>query len=318
MAEADYQLVIIGGGPAGLTAGLYAARAKLQVVLLEKGAPGGQVMNTYWVDNYPGFPEGISGMELAEKMAAQAQRFNLPTRLGEVQSMDLAGPVKKIRLIDGETMTSRAVILATGARPNQLGIPGEKELTGRGVSYCATCDGPFYRDMEIAVIGGGDTAIQEAVHLTRFAAKVTVIHRRDELRATKVIQEKAFANDKIEFLWNSIATEVLGDHEVTGLRIKNTLSGEDAVLAVQGVFVLIGIRPNNETLPFDQLDNDGGFIKTDQEMRTSQPGVFAAGDICSKEVRQIVNAAGEGAVACISAENYLSTLIFNEPAKTEN
>jgi thioredoxin reductase (NADPH) len=310
MAEADYQLIIVGGGPAGLTAGLYAARARLKVVLLEKGAPGGQVMNTYWVDNYPGFPEGVSGMDLAEKMAAQARRFNLATRLGEVQSMDLSGPVKKIRLTDGQTLTGLAVILATGARPNQLGIPGEKELTGRGVSYCATCDGPFYRDMEIAVVGGGDTAIQEAVHLTRFAAKVTVIHRRDELRATRIIQEKAFASDKIEFIWNSIVTEVLGKNEVTGLRLRNTRTGEESILGVQGVFILIGIRPNNEMLPFHQLANDGGFIRTDQEMRTSQPGVFAAGDICSKEVRQIVNAAGEGAVACISAEDYLSTLGF--------
>jgi thioredoxin reductase (NADPH) len=306
MAEADYQLIIVGGGPAGLTAGLYAARSGLQVVLLEKGAPGGQVMNTYWVDNYPGFPEGILGMELAEKMAAQAQRFKLPTRLCEVQSMDLAGPVKKVRLAEGETMTCRAVILATGARPNQLGIPGEKELTGRGVSYCATCDGPFYRDLEIAVVGGGDTAIQEAVHLTRFAAKVSVIHRRDKVRATKFLQEQAFANDKIKFIWNSIVTEVIGTDEVTGLRLKNTLNGEDSIFMVKGVFILIGIRPNNEMLPLDQLDNEGGFIKTDQEMRTSQPGVFAAGDICSKEVRQIVNAAGEGAVASMAAENYLS------------
>ena len=308
MTDTDFQLIIIGGGPAGLTAGLYAARAKLNVVLLEKGASGGQVMNTDWVDNYPGFPEGISGFDLADKFAAQAQRFDLPTKLGEVTSMDLAGPVKKIFLEGGETLTSQAVILATGARPNELGIPGEKELTGKGVSYCATCDGPFYRGLEIAVVGGGNTAIQEAVHLTKFASKVSVIHRRDELRATKVVQEKAFANDKIEFIWNSVVTEVTGAKEVEGIRLKNTQTGEESTLPVQGVFVLIGIRPNNEMLPFDQLDNDSGFIETDREMRTSQPGVMAAGDICSKEVRQIVNAAGEGAVACLSAEHYLATL----------
>lgn len=265
-------------------------------------------MNTDWVDNYPGFPEGISGFELAERFAAQAKRFELPIKLGEVQSMDLAGPVKKVFLAGGETLTSLAVILATGARPNQLGIPGEKELTGKGVSYCATCDGPFYRGLEIAVVGGGDTAVQEAVHLTKFATKVYVIHRRDQLRAARVIQEKAFANDKIEFIWNTVVTEIIGGTEVERIRLKNVKSGEEKNLDVKGCFVLIGIRPNKEMLPLDQLANDGGFIRTDKEMQTSQPGVMSAGDICSKEMRQIVNAAGEGAVACISVERYLSTL----------
>ncbi len=308
MTVANHQLIIVGGGPAGLTAGIYAARAMLDVVLLEKGAAGGQVMNTDWVDNYPGFPEGISGFDLAEKFTAQAQRFNLATKLCEVASMDLSGPIKKIVLADGETLTSLAVILTPGARPNELNIPGEKELKGKGVSYCATCDAPFYRGMEIAVAGGGNTAIQEAIHLTKFASKVSVIHRRDELRATKIIQEKAFANDKIEFVWNSIVTEVLGDKEVEGVRLKDTKTGAETTLALQGLFVLIGIRPNNEMLPLDQLDNDNGFIKTDKKMRTSQPGIMAAGDICSKEVRQIVNAAGEGAVACLAAEEYLGSL----------
>ncbi|OKY76151.1 MAG: thioredoxin-disulfide reductase [Desulfobulbaceae bacterium DB1] len=308
MTTTDYQLVIVGGGPAGLTAGIYAARARLNVVLLEKGAPGGQVMNTDWVDNFPGFPEGISGFDLAEKMTAQAARFELATRLGEVRSMDLVGPVKKILLENGETITSQAVIIATGARPNQLGVPGEKELTGKGVSYCATCDGPFYRGLEIVVVGGGNTAIQEAIHLTKFAAKVSVIHRRDELRATKILQEKAFANDKIEFIMNSVVTEILGNKEVEEVGLKNVVTGEESTLAVKGVFVLIGTRPNNEMLPFDQLKNEAGFIVTDGEMRTSQPGVMAAGDIRSKLVRQIVNAAGEGAVACLAAEDYLGSL----------
>ena len=300
----DYQLVIVGGGPAGLTAGLYAARSRLDVVLLEKGAAGGQVLNTDWIDNYPGFPEGISGFELADKMAAQAARFELKTRLAEAGSMDLSGRVKKIKLDDGSQLTTKALIIATGARPNQLGIPGEKELTGKGVSYCATCDGPFYRNLEIAVVGGGNTAIQEAIHLTKFAGKVTVIHRRDELRATRIIQEKAFANEKIEFVWDTIATEIIGDKEVEGVRLKNK-KGEESVLAVQGVFVLIGIRPNNEMLPLDQLEHENGFIITDAEMQTSIPGVMAAGDIRSKRVRQVVNGAGEGAVACLAAEHYL-------------
>ncbi|MBW1792426.1 MAG: thioredoxin-disulfide reductase [Deltaproteobacteria bacterium] len=304
---ASYQLIIIGGGPAGLTAGLYASRARLNVVLLEKGASGGQVLNTDWIDNYPGFIDGLSGFDLAEKMTAHAARFGLETKLAEVASMDLAGPVKKIFLEGGEVLTSQAVIITTGARPNMVGIPGEKELTGKGVSYCATCDAPFYRNLEIAVIGGGDTAIQEAIHLTKFASKVSVIHRRDELRATKIIQEKAFANNKIEFIWNSVATEVIGDKEVEGLRLENK-NGDQSTLAVQGVFVLIGTRPNNEMLPVDQLDMEDGFIKTDMEMKSSLPGVMAAGDICSKTVRQVVNAAGEGAVACLSVEDYLTDL----------
>ena len=303
----SYQLIIIGGGPAGLTAGLYAARARLNVVLLEKGASGGQVLNTDWIDNYPGFIDGISGFDLAEKMTAHAARFGLETKLAEVASMDLAGPVKKIFLEGGEVLTSQAVIITTGARPNMVGIPGEKELTGKGVSYCATCDAPFYRNLEIAVIGGGNTAIQEAIHLTKFADKVSVIHRRDELRAAKILQEKAFANDKIEFIWNSVVTEVVGDKEVEGLRLENK-NGDQSTLAVQGVFVLIGTRPNNEMLPVDQLDMENGFIKTDMEMRSSLPGVMAAGDICSKTVRQVVTAAGEGAVACLAAEDYLADL----------
>ncbi|MEN8142911.1 MAG: thioredoxin-disulfide reductase [Thermodesulfobacteriota bacterium] len=305
---ADYQLVIIGGGPTGLTAGLYAARARIKTVLLEKGVAGGQVLTTDWIDNYPGFPDGLSGFDLAEKMAKQAARFDLETRSGaEVVSMDLAGPEKKIFFADGSELTSQAVIIATGARPNKLGVPGELELAGKGVSYCATCDGPFYRDLEIAVAGGGNTAIQEAVYLTKFAKKVSVIHRRDELRATKIVQEKAFANDKIEFIWNSVVKEIEGDKEVTGLVLQNK-DGRESKLAVQGVFILIGIIPNNEMLPADQLKMNKGFILTDREMRTNLPGVMAAGDIIYKNIRQVVNGAGEGAVAAMAAEHYLAEL----------
>lgn len=300
----DYQLVIIGGGPAGLTAGLYAARAKLRVLLLEKGIHGGQITVTDWIDNYPGFPEGLSGFDLADKMAAQAARFDLETKYANVVSLNLAGPVKKINLEDGSQLTSQTVVIATGARPTQLGIPGETELIGKGVSYCATCDAPFYRNLEISVIGGGNTAVQEAIHLTKFASKVTVIHRRDELRATKVIQEKAFANDRIEFIWDTVVTEILGDKEVEALKLQNK-NGEESTLAVQGVFVLIGVRPNNEVLPLDQLEHKYGFIVTDKEMRTSVPGVMAAGDICWKKVRQVITAAGEGAVSTLAAERYI-------------
>jgi thioredoxin reductase (NADPH) len=304
---ADYQLIIVGGGPAGLTAGLYAARARLKTVLLEKGAPGGQVMNTDWIDNYPGFPEGISGFDLAEKMRAQAARFDLEIRSNsEVVAMDLAGSEKKITLADGTTLTSRAVILATGARPNKINVPGEDELAGKGVSYCATCDGPFYRDTEIAVVGGGNTAIQEAVYLTKFAKKVTVIHRRDELRATKVVQEMAFGNDKIEFAWSSTVTEIEGGGQGVESVTLIDKDGGESKLPVHGIFILAGITPNNEMLPADQLEMAEGFVKTDLEMRTNLQGVMAAGDIINKNIRQVVNGAGEGAVAAMSAEHYLA------------
>ncbi len=311
MNSLDYQLVIIGGGPAGLTAGLYAARARLKTLLLEKGVFGGQVLVTDWIDNYPGFPDGISGFELIDKMSAQAARFNLETKIANVTGMELTGPGKKLFLDNGDELTCRAVIIATGARPNKLGVPGEAELTGKGVSYCATCDGPFYRDQEIAVIGGGDTAVQEAAHLTKFARKVTIIHRRDKLRATKVIQEKALANDKIHFIWNSEVTAIHGTEKVEEIQLR-AKDGTEKALPVQGVFVLIGTIPNNEMLPLAALDMDAwGFVLTDAEMRTNIPGVLAAGDIRGKTVRQIINAAGEGAVATIAAENYLNQGNYN-------
>ncbi len=307
---ADYQLLIIGGGPAGLTAGLYAARARLRALLLEKGAMGGQVLVTDWVDNYPGFTDGISGFDLMDKMTAHATRFGLETRIATVTSMDLAGPVKRILLENGETLTTRTVILCTGARPNPLGIPGERELIGKGVSYCATCDAPFYRGQEIAVVGGGNTAVQEAIHLTKFASKVTLIHRRGELRAAKILQEKAFANEKLEIRWSTRVTAIEGGaNGVERLQLVSTVDGSQSTLAVTGIFVLIGVMPNNEMLPLDQLPtDDAGFVKTDAEMRTPLPGVMAAGDIRSKNVRQIVNAAGEGAVAVLSVEEYLAGL----------
>ncbi len=308
MSSFDYQLVILGGGPAGLTAGLYAARSQLQAVLLEKGALGGQVLVTDWIDNYPGFPEGISGFDLMDKMAAQAARFGLKNKMATVVSMDLSQPVKRLNLEDGTTITCQALILCTGARPHRLAVPGESEMTGKGVSYCATCDGPFFRGEHVAVVGGGNTAVQEAMYLTRFADKVTIIHRRDELRATKIVQEQAFANDKIEFLWDSHVVEVRGENGVENLLIRNN-DGSESTLAVGGVFVLIGTIPNTEMLPADQLNMDKGFVPTDHEMRTNIPGVMAAGDIRVKEVRQVVNAAGEGAVAEQAAEEYLSELV---------
>ncbi|KPK28652.1 MAG: thioredoxin reductase [Desulfobacterales bacterium SG8_35_2] len=308
MAKTDYQLIILGGGPAGLTAGLYAARDQLKALLVEKGVVGGQVLVTDWIDNYPGFPEGLSGSDLIEKMAAQVARFGLQTLNGNVVKVELSAATKKLTLESGEELASQALIICTGARPNKLNIPGEQELTGKGVSYCATCDGPFFRGQEILVVGGGDTAIQEADFLTKFASKVTVIHRRDTLRATKVLQDKAFANERIEFIWNSNVIAIEGEKEVEQVRVRNN-DGEEKEIAASGIFILIGTIPNSEILPLEQLGADElGFIKTDEEMRTKVPGVMAAGDIRSKTVRQIINGAGEGAVAAIAAEHYLSEL----------
>ncbi len=305
--KSHYELVILGGGPAGLSAGLYAARARIDHVLLEKGAPGGQVMQTDWIDNYPGFPDGLSGFDLAEKMLAHAKRFNLNTETAMVTSMDLSDEKRKVLFLDnGEQVSCNALIICTGAHPNKLNIPGEEELAGKGVSYCGTCDAPFYRNMNVAVVGGGNTAVEEAIYLTKFANKVSVIHRRDELRATKIIQEHAFANNKIEFIWNSEVTAIEGENEVQRLQLQHK-DGSQSQLDVNGIFILVGVSPNNEGLPLDVLETDKwGFIQTDKETKTNIPGVMAAGDICSKAVRQVVNAAGEGAEAVLAAEVFIN------------
>ncbi len=305
MAE-TLDLVIIGGGPAGLTAYLYAARARLNCVLVEKLSPGGQVLVTDLVENYPGFPEPLSGFELMDRFLAQVKKLGLQTINGEVVRLETEGDLKKIVFSDGRVLESRAVIIATGARPNRLGVPGEKELTGKGVSYCATCDGPFFRDQEVAVVGGGNTAVQEAIFLTRFAKRVYLIHRRDQLRAQKILQERALANEKITIFWNRVVEEILGQDQVEGVRLRNVKTGEEETLKVQGVFIFVGISPQSEfvkgLLPLDEK----GFIITDCEMRTEVPGVFAAGDVRSKACRQIVTAAGDGATAAYMAEHYLT------------
>ena len=309
MKKEHYELVILGGGPAGLTAGLYAARARLDHVLIEKAAPGGQVLTTDWIDNYPGIPEGLSGFDMAEKFTEHAKRFDVNIENAEVEKVDLDDEKnKKMYFIDGSSITFKTLIICTGASPNSLGIPGEDEMRGKGVSYCGTCDAPFYRNMNVAVIGGGDTAIEEAIYLTRFASKVSVVHRRDELRATKIIQETAFANDKIEFLWNKRPVSIEGDNEVQRLNLIDN-DGTTSTIDVDGVFIFIGISPNSSCLPLEKLNADPwGFIPIDGECRTAVPGVMAAGDIVSKKVRQVVNAAGEGAVAVLAAEEYLNHL----------
>lgn len=309
MQTADYQLIIIGGGPAGLTAGLYAARNKLRCILVEKGALGGQVLTTDWVDNYPGFVEGATGFELVERMSAHAARFDLQTMYANITSFDLKGEIKVLHLENEKKLTAQSIIICTGGSPGKLNIPGEREFAGKGVSYCATCDGPFYKEQDIAVVGGGNTAIQEAIHLTKFARKITVIHRRKELRATKIVQERAFASDKIDFIFDAEVTEVKGGDDGVNQLLLTHKNGTNSTLDVSGIFILIGVVPNNEMLPMNDLERDEyGFIITDTEMKTSLPGVFAAGDIRSKDFRQIINAAGEGATAELSAEHYLANL----------
>jgi len=300
-------LIIIGAGPAGLTAGLYAARARLKTRMLEKLSPGGQVLMTDWVENYPGFPDGISGFELMDKMRRQAEKFDLVIENQEVSRVVLT-PEKKIVSTEKGELETRALILTSGATPRKLGIEGEALMTGKGVSYCATCDGPFYRDQEVALIGGGDTAVEEAIFLTRFTSKVHLIHRRDELRATKLLQERVMALDQVNIVWDTIPMRIVGDTEVKGVDLKNVKTGKTSHLPVQGVFVFIGYIPNNE-LVIDQVELDpSGFVVTDNDMQTSVPGVFAAGDIRSKVLRQIATAVGEGATAEFAVERYLESL----------
>jgi thioredoxin reductase (NADPH) len=300
-------LIIIGAGPAGLSAGLYAARARLKTLVLERLSPGGQVLMTDWVENYPGFPDGISGFELVDKMRRQAERFGLIIENREVKRLELS-PEEKFVVTEKGTLETKALILASGATPKRLGVEGEGLLTGKGISYCATCDGPFYRDQEVALIGGGDTAVEEAIFLTRFASKVNLIHRRDELRATKLLRERAMAQERIHFIWDTVVTRIVGETEVKGVDVRNVKTGQTSHLPVQGVFIFVGYSPNNE-LVNGLLEQDGsGFVTTDNDMQTSVPGVFAAGDIRSKILRQVVTAVGEGAAALFSAERYLESL----------
>lgn len=302
-----YDLVIIGAGPAGLTAGLYAARSRLNVLLLERLAPGGQVLTTDWVENYPGFPEGISGFELMDKMKNQAEHFDLPIRMEEVVGLEFHQD-KKMVITHEERIEAKALILTFGATPKKLGIEGEELLIGKGVSYCATCDGPFYRDQEVAVIGGGDTALEEALFLTRFASRIHLVHRRDELRGVKLLQDRAKAEEKIEFIWDTVPLRILGERGVEGIEIKNVKTGEIGRKKVQGVFVFIGTQPNAEVINGVVKQDENGFVITNEKMETSIPGVFAAGDIRSKALRQVSTAVGDGANAAFFAERYLENL----------
>ena len=306
MTEAE--LIIVGGGPAGLTSAIYSARALIDTLVIEKMLPGGQPVLTTFIENYPGFPEGISGPELAERLESQAGKFGA--------KIITSRPVLNIsRKEEGfevkteiESFLGKAVIVATGTSPRKLNVPGEEEFTGRGVSYCAVCDGAFYRDRVVAVVGGGDSAMDESIYLTRFANKVFVIHRRNQLRAEKILQERAFSNPKISFIWDTEVQSIEGDRKVELLKLKNVKTGEISELKVNGIFIYIGSTPNSSMVKdLVELDKNG-FIITDNCMKTSVPGLFAAGDVRNTNFRQLATAIGDGAIAANSAERYLGEL----------
>jgi len=307
MEKADYDLVIIGGGAAGLTAGIYASRARLNTVLIEKSAPGGQILLTDWIENYPGFPEGLAGHALVQQMTEQAKKFGLQIASGEVGSIDYSESIKKIHLAD-KTITTYAIIIATGASFRKLGIPGEDRFYGKGISSCATCDAPFYKDRVVVAVGGGDTAVQESLYLTKFAKKVYLVHRRDQLRATKILQERVLCNDKIEILWNHIPTKVDGFFNVDKITLKNVKTEEESTLPADGFFIWIGIQPNTAFLNNGIKVDESGFLMTDENMATSASGIFAAGDVRHTPLRQVATAVGDAAVAAISAERYIESI----------
>jgi thioredoxin reductase (NADPH) len=304
-AKQEYQVIIIGGGPAGLSAGLYTSRARLSSLLIERGMVGGQIADAELVENYPGFAEGVSGSELGQLMHQQATKYGLNTVIAEATGIELKGDRRVVKTTKGN-FTTKAVIIASGSERLKLGIPGEEKLIGKGVSYCATCDAPFFKEKPVAVVGGGDAAITEALHLVKFASCVTVIHRRDRLRATHILEERARAEPKIEFLWNSVVEGIEGDDVVKQLSLHQVITGEKSTLDVAGVFISIGLKPNTDylrgVLPLDKA----GYIITNAKMETKIPGIFAAGDIRQNSARQAITAAGDGTTAAIFAEKFLS------------
>jgi thioredoxin reductase (NADPH) len=300
-------LIIIGSGPAGFTAGIYAGRAQLSPLLITGSAPGGQMALTSEIENYPGFPQGISGQELNQLMQQQAERFGTRVQMDEVTAVELSTHPFKVTAY-GDEYEAKALVIATGTSPRKLGVPGEAEFTGRGVSYCATCDGFFFQDRRVVVVGGGDSALEEAIFLTKYATQVNVVHRRNRLRAEKVFQERAFRNEKIGFVWDSVVTEITGDGKVTGVRLKNVKTEEESTLQADGVFIYVGTIPNTGFLG-GQLDlDDRGYIVTDRQCHTSVPGVFAAGDVQERVLKQVSTAVGSGAMAAMEAEKFIAEL----------
>lgn len=303
-AKGLYDVIIIGGGPAGLTAGLYTSRARLKTLLIESGIFGGQMMTTEQIENYPGFPQGVSGEELSRLMEEQAKRFGMETMNDEVLEVSIENEHKKVKTYGGDYFC-RALIICTGTEYRKLGVPGEEKFKGRGISYCATCDGAFFKDSRIVVVGGGDSALTEALFLTKFVKELTIIHRRDALRATKIYQERAMSNPKIKFLWNSVVQEIKGDDVVRSVVVKNVKTGEMTEMEIEGAFLFIGLMPRTQFLKdFVQMDREG-YILTNENCETSVKGIFAAGDCRKKLLRQISTSVGDGATAAFAAEKYL-------------
>ena len=312
---AEYDIIIVGAGPAGLAAGLYAARARRRTLLLERKVTGGQIALTADVENYPGI-DSINGFDLATAMHGQAAKYGMETAYADVTAIDPRDDGRHLVRTGEGDYVARAVILTGGADYNRLGVPGEERLTGFGVSYCATCDAAFFKDQDVVVVGGGDSAMEEGLFVTRYARKATVIHRRDALRASAILRERAFANAKMEFVWNSVVEEILGEDAVSGVRIRNVMTGETSVLDVTGVFVFVGLTPNTAYLKGKLKMDDGGHIYVNEWMETDAPGIFAAGDIRANSARQVVTAAGDGATAAIRADRYIIDRFGSTPAST--
>jgi thioredoxin reductase (NADPH) len=303
-AKKEYEVIIIGGGPAGLSAGIYTSRARLSSLLIERGVVGGRITDAELVENYPGFAEGVSGAELGQLMQQQAAKYGLNIAIAEVTSIELKKDKKVVKTTKGD-FNAKAVIIASGSERGKLGIPGEKELTGKGVSYCATCDAPFFKKKPVAVVGGGNAAISEALHLAKFASKVIVIHRRHQLRATRIMEEKARAESRIEFLWNTVVEKIEGKDTVKRLSLRQVKTGKESTLDVTGIFIAVGLKPSTDflkgVLPLDKA----GYIITNDRMETKVPGIFAAGDIRQHSPRQAITAAGDGATAAVFADEFL-------------
>ncbi|HBJ54118.1 MAG TPA: thioredoxin-disulfide reductase [Streptococcus sp.] len=299
-----YDTIIIGAGPAGMTAALYAARSNLKVALLERGIPGGQMNNTSDIENYPGYAN-ISGPELAEKMFEPLENLGVEHLFGSVEKIEDQGAIKKV-FTEDEVFETKTLIIATGAFHRHLGVPGEEELNSRGVSYCAVCDGAFFRDEDLLVVGGGDSAVEEAIFLTRFAKTVTIVHRRDELRAQKLLQERAFANEKIHFIWDSVVKEIKGDKRVSSVMVENVKTGEVSEHKFGGVFIYVGLDPVSEFANDLGITNEAGWIVTDNHMETAISGIYAIGDVREKDLRQVTTAVGDGAVAGQEVYKYIT------------
>ena len=301
-----YDVIIVGGGPSGMSAAIYASRARLKTLLIEKAGCGGQIAITDHLENYPGFEEGINGFELAMKMEKQARTFGCEIVYGEASFIETDDAIKKVVLSDKKEYFTKTIIIASGANFRKLGVEGEQEFIGKGVSYCATCDGPFFRNKEIAVVGGGDSALQEALYLTKFATKVNLIHRRDQCRAAKILQEKVFAEPKINIIFDSVVEKISGNLSVEQVILKNVKNNISSPVSVNGVFVFVGWLPNTKFLENTKIKlNDAGYIVTDDNMNTSIEGIFACGDVRQKILRQVVTAAGDGAIAAISAQHFI-------------